>query len=276
MLERCGARDIRLRAFHRPRYLSPPSTRPPDEGVLTDARRWALGGWQRCAGSSVTSVRGRLPRYFWRGCTGWSTAATTAREWRSMTAHRSSSARKSAVWVSWRSSSMSSPSPETWGSVTPGGRRTAGSRTPTRTRTSAATARSSLFTTALSRTTPRSRPGCRSEGYVFHSQTDTEVVAHLIAHHYEEQCQTGRRPAQPQDAPDVGPGSAAVPEGDVRSGDPLPRSSGPLDRGAMRQSAGRRRRQGGVLPGQRCQPAGRVHAGSGVSLRSRDRACHGR
>ncbi len=35
-------------------------------------------------------------------------------------------------------------------------------------------------------------------GYVFHSQTDTEVVSHLVAHHTEEQLKLGADPNDPQ------------------------------------------------------------------------------
>ena len=35
-------------------------------------------------------------------------------------------------------------------------------------------------------------------GYVFHSQTDTEVVAHLIAHHVEERIKLGDNPEDPK------------------------------------------------------------------------------
>src|SRR5262249_4376910 len=34
----------------------------------------------------------------------------------------------------------------------------------------------------------------QAEGYVFHSATDTEVVAHLIAHHLDEQIRLGKDP----------------------------------------------------------------------------------
>jgi len=38
----------------------------------------------------------------------------------------------------------------------------------------------------------------QSLGYVFHTETDTEVVAHLLAHHLEEQYKLGEDPADPQ------------------------------------------------------------------------------
>ena len=68
-------------------------------------------------------------------------------------------------------------------SPTPAGPRTARRRCTTRIRTSRRrTARraSRWCTTASSRTTTSCAPSCRRTGYEFDSQTDTEVIAHLV------------------------------------------------------------------------------------------------
>ena len=70
-------------------------------------------------------------------------------------------------------------------SATPAGPRTAARPTATPTRTSAPAAPSPSSTTASSRTSPRSSSSCSRQGVTFRSDTDTEVIAHLIGHYYE-------------------------------------------------------------------------------------------
>ena len=65
-------------------------------------------------------------------------------------------------------------------SRTRAGRRTARRTSATRIRTSTARARSPSCTTASSRTTARCGRCSRSQGHTFKSETDTEVLAHLI------------------------------------------------------------------------------------------------
>ena len=48
-----------------------------------------------------------------------------------------------------------------------------------------ATGASRWCTTASSKTTTSCAPNCRPSGYVFASQTDTEVIAHLVHHLYD-------------------------------------------------------------------------------------------
>ena len=70
-------------------------------------------------------------------------------------------------------------------SATRAGPRTAPPPTPTPIRTSAATAPSPSSTTASSRTTPPSNASSQADGVVFQSDTDTEVIAQLIARHLD-------------------------------------------------------------------------------------------
>ena len=71
------------------------------------------------------------------------------------------------------------------GSRTPAGRPTAGSPRRTRIRTATAPTRSTSSSTASSRTTPNCAVSCRPTGHVFSSETDAEIVAHLIEKHYD-------------------------------------------------------------------------------------------
>ena len=82
------------------------------------------------------------------------------------------------------STSPRSPPRAATASATPAGPRTAAPPTATPTRTSTARRRSPSSTTASSRTTPRSSSQLQSQGVQFRSDTDTEVLAHLIAHYY--------------------------------------------------------------------------------------------
>ena len=68
-------------------------------------------------------------------------------------------------------------------SPTRAGRPTAASTRRTRTRTSTPTTPSTSWSTASSRTTSPSSTACRTWAPSFTSETDAEVIAHLIAHH---------------------------------------------------------------------------------------------
>ena len=86
-----------------------------------------------------------------------------------------------ATWTSWRPSSTgSAAATATWASRTRAGPLTAGppTRTPTRTRT--APAGSPSCSTASWRTTSAFASELQAEGHEFTSETDAEVVAHLI------------------------------------------------------------------------------------------------
>ena len=123
-----------------------------------------------------------------------------------------------------------------------------GHRRATPTRTSAATARSPSSTTASSRTTPPSSASSQDEGVVFHSDTDTEVIAQLIAQLPRRRPGRGRaaRRCRCSRAPTAWPSSArAIPDLIVgaRLGSPLVA----------------RHRRGRALPGQRPVGPGRPH-----------------
>ena len=70
-------------------------------------------------------------------------------------------------------------------SPTPAGPPTAGSPRRTPTPTATAPTASTSSSTGSSRTTPSLRRGWQAEGQDFSSETDAEVVAHLIADHYD-------------------------------------------------------------------------------------------
>ena len=79
-----------------------------------------------------------------------------------------------------------SPRPEPGpGSATRAGRPTGASPRQTRTRTSTPPTASTSSSTGSSRTTSRSRSELIDDGAVFTSETDAEVIAHLIARHYD-------------------------------------------------------------------------------------------
>ena len=68
-------------------------------------------------------------------------------------------------------------------SATPAGQPTAASPRPTPTRTPTRTTASTSSSTGSSRTTWSSRTSCVADGAVFTSETDAEVIAHLISRH---------------------------------------------------------------------------------------------
>ena len=70
-------------------------------------------------------------------------------------------------------------------SRTPAGRPTAGSPRRTPTRTATAPAGSTSCSTGSSRTTPSCAATSTAEGHAFSSETDAEIVAHLIERHYD-------------------------------------------------------------------------------------------
>ena len=93
-------------------------------------------------------------------------------------------ARRPAGSPNWASSSRRTPRRAATASATPAGPPTAARPTATPTRTSTRPATSPSSTTASSRTTPRSSTNSRPTASQFRSDTDTEVLAHLIAHYY--------------------------------------------------------------------------------------------
>ena len=136
-------------------------------------------------------------------------------------------------------------------------------RTPTPTPT--ATARSSSSTTASSRTTWSSRSGCRPRATRFRSETDTEVIAHLVEH-------SPGRGLEPERAP-CGPPCARC---------AAPTRIGVLSRGgagpAHRGQAGRGQRRGRPRRGRdvrRLRHPGdpRPHARRGLSSRTASWRC---
>ena len=115
-------------------------------------------------------------------------------------------------------------------------------------------------------------------GYSFRSATDSEVIAHLIAHHLQsvsdDRWRTASRPSRPvAGGRQVRVGRAA---GDLRPGRPLSRPSGRDDRRPAGQSAGGRRRRRRALRGQRRLALGRLHRQDRLPGRPPDRRDPGR
>ena len=114
-----------------------------------------------------------------RACGAWSTAATTPPASRSSTARSEAPAQPAAAWPQLEKlAERAAASPAPSASPTRAGRRTARPPSATPIRTSAAASR--WCTTASSRTTTRCARGCSALGYEFTSDTDTEVIAHLV------------------------------------------------------------------------------------------------
>ena len=135
-------------------------------------------------------------------------------------------------------------------SGTPAGPPTAAPPTPTPTPTAAArTASWRSSTTASSRTSTRSSPACRPTGWTFLSETDTEVVAHLLARAYDTAGDLTEAMRQVVQRPRRGLHAAG-------------RARRPARRGRRRppqQPAGRRPRRGRELPGVRRRRLHRAH-----------------
>ena len=107
-----------------------------------------------------------------------------------------------------------------------------------------------------------------SEGVAFHSDTNTEVVAQLIAHHLRSDGGGSRRFALDQRfhrRRQQGVGSA---QGDLRPGRSKSALSGRGDRGAAGQPAGPRHRRPRELPGERPRRPGRQRRPCGLPARS--------
>ena len=116
-------------------------------------------------------------------------------------------------------------------SATPAGPRTGRPTIATPIRTAAAINASPSSITASSKTTPRSKDNSQADGVVFHSDTDTEVIAQLIARQLDADARRSATSSRPSAgrcpcsrAPTVWPFSAAVDPGLVvgaRLGSPL-------------------------------------------------------
>ena len=146
-------------------------------------------GWWRCAESSVTPEVIRPRRSWWRGCGGSSIAATTARGWRRSTADRLVRAQAGRPGAGARGVARPRAGaghlrdqPHALGDSRAGHRP---QRPSPSGRAGRARSRSPSCTTASSKTTPRCARELESQGFAFVSQTDTEVIAHLIARELE-------------------------------------------------------------------------------------------
>ena len=91
----------------------------------------------------------------------------------------------------WKRSSGPTRSMDSTASATRVGRHTAVRRKRTRIRTATARARSSSSTTASSRTTCALKQQLQEEGHKFKTETDTEVIAHLVEKYYQRQSGSG-------------------------------------------------------------------------------------
>ena len=138
------------------------------------------GRLAQCAESSVTSASATRRRSSWKDCIGWNIAATTrraspARATASCSVHKSKG--KVRDWSArCRSSCKGTPA-----SRTRAGRRTASRAIATRIRTATPRAVSPSSTTASSRTRRSCARSWKRGGVMFQSETDSEVLAHLIA-----------------------------------------------------------------------------------------------
>ena len=151
--------------------------------------------WAPCAASWATSAASRRWRSWSTGCAGWSTAATTAPASPCSAPTACGSSARPASWPTSRRSWSSGSWRARWASATPAGRPTARPPTPTRTPTSTATGWWPSSTTGPSRTTRSSCAGSRSAGHERRSDTDTEVVAHLLEERYADGPTPGDLPA---------------------------------------------------------------------------------
>ena len=111
------------------------------------------------------------------------------------------------------------------------GRRTA--RRPTTMPTRTSTGEVALVHNGIIENFKPLRDELIARGRVFESETDTEVVAHLVS----EQVERGASPAR------GGRGGAAAAARRLRARDPVPPASRPADRRAARLAAGRRLRR---------------------------------
>ncbi len=173
--------------------------------------------------------------------------------------HASPTLRRRPTGVRW-------PAPRA--SRTRAGQRTARLPRTTRTRTPPA-ARSRWCTTASSRTSRSCATSLKARGYEFVTQTDTEVIAHLV--HRDWHARRRRRPAA------RGAGGGRGVQGRVRDRGDLDPRAGPPRRRARGQPAGRGPRRGRPLPRLRRRGAPPGHAARDLSRGGRSSpTCAGR
>ncbi len=96
-------------------------------------------------------------------------------------------------------------------------------------------------------------------GYIFQTGTDTEAIAHLMAHHLAEQIKLSGEPGDPSTCIRAVELTLKKLKGTYGTRRPVSRLSRPLDRGPRGQSAGHRHRRRRILRRQRFQSARRLY-----------------